>query len=121
MPTQTGKIEELEGRRYRCRHLACGDTCGLAGQEDERPTMAQEGFDGERPMCRLAHTVAKGTTNCNSCHIRCATVIRNVRHALLAADPAQRDEAVKVALRTACCGWEPRALAVSNRLPGGAP
>lgn len=120
MPTQTGEIEELEGRRYKCRHLADGYKCGLAGQKDKRPTMAQEGFDDEKPTCRLAHTVAKGTTDCNSCHIRCAAVAGNVRRALLAADPAQRDGAVKVALRNACCGWEPRAP-VSNRLPGGAP
>lgn len=82
--------------------------------------MAQEGFGYERPMCRLAHTVAKGTTNCNNCHIRCTAAIRNVRQALLAADPAQRDGAVKAALGSACCGWEPKAP-VSNRLPGGAP
>ena len=55
-------IEELERRQYRCRHLAYGDTCGLAGQENKRPTLAQEGFGDERPTCRLAHTVAKGTT-----------------------------------------------------------
>lgn len=120
MPTPTKEIEELEGRRYRCRHLAYGDTCGLAGQADKRPTMAQEGFGGKRPMCRLALTVAKGTTECSSCHIRCAAVVRNVRQALLAADPALRDGAVKATLRNACCGWEPKAP-VSNRLPGGAP
>lgn len=112
-------IEELERRQYRCRHLVDGDTCGLADQEDKRPTLAQEGLDGERPICRLARSVARGT-DCNGCHIRCAATAGNVRRALLAADPAQRDGAVKAALRGACCGWEPKAP-VSNRLPGGAP
>lgn len=113
------QIKELMGR-YRCRHLADGDACGLADQENKRPTMAQEGFGDERPTCRLARTVAKGTTNCGSCHIRCAAVIRDVRQALLAEDPAQRDVLMKVTLRNACRGWEPKPP-VSNRLPGGAP
>lgn len=113
-------IEELERRQYRCRHLADGDRCGLAGQKNKRPTLAQEDIDGERPTCRLARSVAKGT-DCSSCHIRCAAAAGDVRRALLAADPAQRDVAVKAVLRNACCGWEPKALAVSNRLPGGAP
>ena len=120
MPTPTGKIEELEGRRYKCRHLADGDTCGLAGQEGKRPTMAQEGFGGERPMCRLAHTVAKGTTDCSTCYIKCGAAVRNVRRALQVDDLALRDEAVRAVLKGACCGWEPKAP-VSNRLPGGAP
>ena len=47
-------------------------------------------------------------------------VLGNVRQALRIEDPAQRDEALKTALKNACCGWEPRPP-VSNRLPGGAP
>lgn len=113
MPTP---IEELEGR-YRCRHLVSGNECGLAGQESKCPTMAQEGFGGEKPICRLARSVANGT-ECNSCHIRCGAVAGSVRRALRAEDPALRDGTVKNVLKNACCGWEPKPP-VSNRLPGG--
>lgn len=117
-------ITELMNRRYMCRHVVNGDICNLAGQENKRPTMAQDGLSlidkSERPVCRIVRTIVEGTSTCDSCPMKCAATIKAVRRALEIGDPVLREGTVKTVLRNACCGWQPRPP-VSNRLPGGAP